>query len=72
LLDHALSSGELLNQPVVNTIVRHHSRTVYSSQTLRHVAEQIDALLWTFGEHNLAIGGNDVVILRGHDLRDHE
>lgn len=49
---HALSvnSDHGWQRRTVNTIARHHKRAVYSSQALRHVAEQIDALYWAAAE----------------------
>ena len=34
----------------MNTIARHHNKAAYSLQTIRHVAEQIDALYWASGD----------------------
>ncbi|KAI9799761.1 MAG: hypothetical protein M1833_003880 [Piccolia ochrophora] len=39
--------------------VRHHNRAVYSSQALRQVAEQIDALYWASGERGGYYEGDD-------------
>lgn len=54
---------------VVNTIARHHNRAVYSSQALRHVAEQIDALYWAAAapDQEAEIRGEDV-LEKGLDL----
>lgn len=57
----------------LNNIIRHHNRTVYSSQSLRHVAEQIDTLFWEAGApplHDDEIEEGDVD--RDTDLRAHE
>lgn len=35
-----------MSEGPVDTTARSHKRAVYSSQALRHVAEQIDALYW--------------------------
>ncbi|MCJ1410259.1 hypothetical protein MMC19_004344 [Ptychographa xylographoides] len=71
--------GELRNELIqevvrkANTIVRHHNRTVYPSQALRHIAEQIDALYWAAGAPDPHSGEvDDGVITRDADLRDHE
>jgi len=57
----------------LNTLLRHHNRTVYSSQSLRHVAEQIDAFFWEGGAPPLHSEEVDTdVIDRDADLRDHE
>jgi len=36
----------------LNTLLREHSKLVYSSQAARHVAEQIDRLYWAAGERD--------------------
>ena len=55
----------------MNSIIRHHNRTVYSSQTIRHVAEQIDRLYWVSGEPDVHSGEVDEGLVgREVDLRD--
>jgi len=57
----------------LNTLIRHHNRIVYSSQSLRHVAEQIDALFWEAGAPPLHTEDADPdAVDRDADLRDHE
>lgn len=57
----------------VNSIVRHHNRTVYSSQTIHHVAEQIDRLYWASGEPDVHTGeAEDGLVGREVNLRDAE
>lgn len=76
---HVPEQGELKEKLVqeallkLNTLLRHHNRTVYSSQSLRHVAEQIDALFWEAGAPPLRSDDADAdVIDRDADLKDHE
>ena len=46
---------------------------MYSSQVLRHVAEQIYELYWESGEPNLITEEEDSATLdRGADLKDHK
>ncbi|KAL9121059.1 MAG: hypothetical protein Q9187_002387 [Circinaria calcarea] len=73
----AAQQGELKEKTVqevihkLNSIVRHHNRTVYSSQTIRHVAEQIDRLYWVSGEPDVHTGAaEDGLVGREVDLRD--
>lgn len=57
----------------MNSIVRHHNRTVYSSQALRHVAEQIDELYWASGAPDTVLTGyGDDVLVKGINLNDSE
>ncbi|MCJ1250935.1 hypothetical protein MMC30_008163 [Trapelia coarctata] len=57
----------------LNTLLRHHNRTVYSSQSLRHVAEQIDALFWEAGAPPLHCEDADPdTVDRDADLRESE
>ena len=39
--------AKLLIQITVNVIIKHHARSTYSSQTIRHVAERIDQMYQT-------------------------
>ncbi|KAI4126824.1 MAG: hypothetical protein LQ347_004824 [Umbilicaria vellea] len=53
----------------LDSIVRHHNRTAYSFQALRHVAEQIDRLYWASGAPDAALTGyGDHMIEKGIDL----
>lgn len=64
---------DVLTIRLVNTIVRHHNRTVYSAQAIRHVAEQIDALYWAAGAPDKHEGQlEDAAISEETDLRDPE
>jgi hypothetical protein len=49
-------------------IARHHNKAAYSSQTLRHVAEQIDASYWASGDRVNDLGRDDALD-RAVDLR---
>ncbi|KAI9812899.1 MAG: hypothetical protein M1827_004417 [Pycnora praestabilis] len=53
----------------LNTIARRHNKAAYSSQALRHVAEQIDALYWAAGavDSDIRVGGEEV-LEKGVDL----
>ena len=44
----------------MNVVARHHHRAVYSSQALRHVAEQIDALYWAGADPARPAAGQEV------------
>lgn len=46
----------------VNVILRHHARSTYPAQTIRHVAEQIDAIYWASREHG---EDDDLSVVRG-------
>lgn len=55
----------------VNHILRHHNRAAYSSQPLRHAAEQIYELYWDSGEPRFDDQGEEVMVMeRGADLTD--
>ena len=57
----------------VNTIARNHKRAVYSSQALRHVAEQIDALYWASAapDRESEVDGGEI-LEKGVDLSSAE
>ncbi|KAI9823714.1 MAG: hypothetical protein M1832_002271 [Thelocarpon impressellum] len=68
--EHARIDGhgrDTADNETVNLVARHHNRAAYSSQALRHVAEQIDALYWVSGDPGRNVGG-DEVLERGVDL----
>ncbi len=53
-------------------MLRHHNRAAYSSQVIRHVAEQIYELYWDSGEPELDVEDQGLMTLeRGADLKDH-
>ena len=52
----------------MNSLAREHHKTVYSSQAVRHVAEQIDALYWASGERAVRVA-DDEALERGTDYR---
>ena len=55
----------------LSIVARKHHSLVYSSQTLRHVAEQIDALYWeaTLGREGDGVGPELAVLRAGVDFR---
>ncbi|KAI9836515.1 MAG: hypothetical protein M1838_005012 [Thelocarpon superellum] len=57
--------GEVLYK--LNVIAQHHNKAVYSSQALRHVAEQIDRLYWESSDPSQDVGGYEV-FEKGVDL----
>lgn len=52
-------------------MLRRHNKAVYSSLSIRHVAEQIEKLYWDAGASNLDAhdGWDDGVLKEGDDLR---
>lgn len=53
----------------VNEKLKQHNRMVYSTQSQRHVAEQIDTLYWnTVNEENLQIDHRATVVKKAADL----
>ncbi|KAI9838395.1 MAG: hypothetical protein M1819_005664 [Sarea resinae] len=56
----------------LNAIVRRHNRAAYSSEALRHVAEQIDALYWAAGAPEDEMDGRESGLRRDADLRKNE
>lgn len=70
---YRLGADMISRGKTVNSIVRHHNRTAYSFQALRHVAEQIDRLYWASGAPDAALTGyGDHVLEKGIDLNDSE
>ena len=63
-----LELSRLTPPSLVNAISRHHNKASYSSQALRQVAEQIDALYWASSDSSIDVGG-DEVLEKGVDLR---
>ncbi|KAG9235449.1 kinetochore Sim4 complex subunit Fta4 [Amylocarpus encephaloides] len=55
----------------LNTRLKHHNKTAYGSQAVRHVAGQIDRLYWNAGDRGAARGvgaGGEEWVVRGGDL----
>jgi len=68
-----LSVADLELLRIVNLVLRHHNRAAYSSQVVRHVAEQIYELYWDSGEPDLDVEHDGPATLeRGADLKDHK
>lgn len=70
--EHGDLSDSVLQQVLykLSITARKHHNLVYSSQTLRHVAEQIDSLYWEAAEGKEGEVGKEVAVLRaGVDLR---
>jgi len=54
----------------LSIVARKHHNLVYSAQTLRHIAEQVDALYWSATEDVEGEVGAEVAVLRaGVDYR---
>ena len=70
---HSDLSDSVLQQVLykLSVVARKHHSLVYSSQTLRHVAEQIDALYWeaTLGREGDGVGPELAVLRAGVDFR---
>ncbi|KAI9705057.1 MAG: hypothetical protein M1836_006840 [Candelina mexicana] len=57
----------------LNTLHRRHTKSAYSSQPLRHVAEQIDRLYWEAGAPQQSSDANSIEILnKASDYTDEE
>jgi len=57
-------------KPSVNVVAKRHQKLVYSSQALRHVAEQIDDLYQKKDDSEDGITREDDVLRRGANLKD--
>jgi len=57
-------------RPSVNIVAKRHQKLVYSSQALRHVAEQIDDLYQKKDDSEEGITQEDDVLRRGANLKD--
>lgn len=54
----------------MNVVAKRHQKLVYSSQALRHVAEQIDDLYQKKDDSEEGITREDDVLRRGANLKD--
>ncbi|PWW78314.1 hypothetical protein C7212DRAFT_323623 [Tuber magnatum] len=70
--EHGDLSEGVLNQVLykLNVVAKRHQKLVYSSQALRHVAEQIDDLYQKKDDSMEGITQEDNVLRRGTNLKD--
>ncbi|PUU72243.1 kinetochore Sim4 complex subunit Fta4 [Tuber borchii] len=70
--EHGDLSEGVLNQVLykLNVVAKRHQKLVYSSQALRHVAEQIDDLYQKKDDSEEGITREDDVLRRGANLKD--
>ncbi|CAZ81716.1 unnamed protein product [Tuber melanosporum] len=70
--EHGDLSEGVLNQVLykLNVVAKRHQKLVYSSQALRHVAEQIDDLYQKKDDNVEGITQEDDVLRRGANLKD--